>query len=66
MGDFANAGDKEQPQYRSTDVSITYSLKNVSNFEDVAIFGSVANIFEHTNAIATSYNGDPSYLRVEL
>ena len=27
MGDFANAGDKEQPQYRSTDVSITYQLE---------------------------------------
>ena len=61
MGDFTNTGDKQQPQYRSTDLSINYSLKNISNFEDVAIFGSVANIFEHTNSLATSYNGVPSY-----
>ena len=32
---------------------LTITLKNVSNFEDVAIFGSINNIFEHTNAIAT-------------
>ena len=53
MGDFANARDKEQPLYSSTDVSINYNLKNVSKFEEVAIFGSINNIFEHTNAIAT-------------
>ena len=36
MGDFTNTGDKQQPQYRSTDVSINYNLKNVSKFEKVA------------------------------
>jgi iron complex outermembrane recepter protein len=56
MGDFDNARDKEQPLYSSTDLSINYSLKNVSKFEDVAIFGSINNIFEHTNAIAVSGN----------
>jgi len=60
MGDFANARDKEQPLYSSTDVSITYNLKNVSKFEEVAIFGSINNIFEHTNAIAT--NGNSFYV----
>lgn len=61
MGDFTNTGDMQQPQYRSTDVSINYSLENISNFDDIAIFGSVTNIFEHTNSLATSYNGVPSY-----
>ena len=56
MGDFDNARDKEQPLYSSTDLSINYSLKNVSKFEDVAIFGSINNIFEHKNAIAVSGN----------
>ena len=60
MGDFANARDKEQPLYSSTDVSINYNLKNVSKFEDVAIFGSINNIFEHTNAIAV--NGNSFYV----
>ena len=60
MGDFANARDKEQPLYSSTDVSINYNLKNVSKFEEVAIFGSINNIFEHTNAIAT--NGNSFYV----
>ena len=60
MGDFANARDKEQPIYSSTDVSINYNLKNVSKFEDVAIFGSINNIFEHTNAIAV--NGNSFYV----
>ena len=60
MGDFANARDKEQPLYSSTDVSITYNLKNVSKFEEVAIFGSINNIFGHTNAIAT--NGNSFYV----
>ena len=63
MGDFANARDKEQPLYSSTDVSITYNLKNVSKFEEVAIFGSINNIFEHTNAIA---NKRKQFLCVKL
>ena len=51
MNDFANAR-KQQPIYSSTDASINYSLKNISQFEEVVIFGSINNIFEHTNALA--------------
>ena len=54
MGDFANVRGKEQPLYSSTDLAVQYNLKQIGRFKTVALFGSVTNLFEHTNAIAVS------------
>jgi iron complex outermembrane recepter protein len=55
--DFLNESPVRQPAYISTDVSVNYEVKKkFTQFKKLRIYGSVSNIFEHSNAVQSYAN----------
>ena len=49
--DFLNISPQRQPAYSSTDAIINYEVMNFTQFKKVSLYGSITNIFEHSNGI---------------
>jgi len=50
--DFLNISPQRQPAYISTDVAVNYEVKkNFNQLKKIRLYGSVTNIFEHSNAV---------------
>jgi len=55
--DFLNISPVRQPAYISTDVSVNYEVKKkFTQLKKLRLYGSVSNIFEHSNAVQSYAN----------